>query len=240
MSWFFGSANAQNQANDDYKLHLAEIDHQHKERLAEAENATKQRIAEAENATKLRLAEICSNEKEIAGGIGGKGGKSLKLGGDGGFGQGTRLTIEEAMRYRRITGGIGGEGGEGDHQGGNGGVGGRPMFEKPLVSPVHGEVPNLTTAGFCKQYRLSAHICKLLENGGFETAEGLVNVTTTGAAEVGLKPGHIAELTRALKKFVAEKYLFVLVQTFSVEYISGQNATDSGVAIWNLNLFPMF
>ncbi|KAJ7240935.1 hypothetical protein C8J57DRAFT_1527267 [Mycena rebaudengoi] len=91
-----------------------------------------------------------ANEKEIAGtptfypiynyllntvigGIGGKGGKSLKIGGDGGFGQGTQLTMEEAMLYRRVTGGIGGEGGESDRRGGNGGVGGRPMFERPLV-----------------------------------------------------------------------------------------------------------
>ncbi|KAJ7240951.1 hypothetical protein C8J57DRAFT_1527281 [Mycena rebaudengoi] len=146
-----------------------------------------------------------SERKEIAGGIGGKGGKSLKIGGDGGFGQGTQLTMEEAMLYRRVTGGIGGEGGESDHRGGNGGVGGRPMFERPLVPQVYGEVPDLTTAAFCKQYRLSSHICKLLVDGGFETAEGLVNATTTTATEVGLKPGHIAELTRALKKFVADK-----------------------------------
>ncbi|KAJ6540305.1 hypothetical protein B0H19DRAFT_1175410 [Mycena capillaripes] len=78
------------------------------------------------------------------------------------------------------------------------------MFEKPLISPVDGEVPDLTTAAFCKKYRLSAQICKFLVDGGFEAAAGLVNATTTGVAEVGLKAGHIVELTRALKKFVAE------------------------------------
>ncbi|KAJ6536770.1 hypothetical protein DFH09DRAFT_1178694 [Mycena vulgaris] len=151
-----------------------------------------------------RNLEIHPNEREITGGTGEKGRKGL-IGGHGGLGQGLQLTIEEAMQYGRIRGGTGGEGGEGGHQGGNGGVGGTPMFEKPLVSPVHGKVPDLTTAEFCKQYLLSDYICKLLVDGGFETAEGLVNATTTGSAEVGLKPGHIAELTEALKKFVAEK-----------------------------------
>ncbi|KAJ7254487.1 hypothetical protein C8J57DRAFT_1518621 [Mycena rebaudengoi] len=203
MPWILGSSYAQN--HNDHQLRLAESDHKHKQLLADADNAHKLRVAEAENATKERIAQIQANEKEIAGGIGGKGGKSLKIGGDGGFGQGTQLTMEEAMLYRRVTGGIGGEGGESDHRGGNGGVGGRPMFERPLVPQVYGEVPDLTTAAFCKQYRLSSHICKLLVDGGFETAEGLVNATTTTATEVGLKPGHIAELTRALKKFVADK-----------------------------------
>ncbi|KAJ6587922.1 hypothetical protein B0H19DRAFT_1097466 [Mycena capillaripes] len=152
-----------------------------------------------------RNPEIHPNEKAIAGGTGGKGGDGVQTGGNGGFGEGSQLTQEEWMTYRHIMGGIGGNGGCGDYQGGAGGAGGRSMIDGPLISAVHGEVPHLTTAQFCQQYRLSDDICKLLVDGGFKTAKGLVKITTTGVEEIGLRPRHIADLERALKKFVAEK-----------------------------------
>ncbi|KAJ6587903.1 hypothetical protein B0H19DRAFT_1057200 [Mycena capillaripes] len=159
----------------------------------------------AEDGTKEQIAQIHSYEKEIVGRTGERGEKSLNRGGDGGPGQRIYLTFEEAKVYRRITGSTGGEGGGGGNRGGDGGAGMAPIFERPLVWSVHGEVPELRTAAFCEQYRLSALICKLLVDGGFETVEGLVNATTTGVAEVGLKARDVTELMKALNKFVVEQ-----------------------------------
>ncbi|KAF7377896.1 hypothetical protein MSAN_00213300 [Mycena sanguinolenta] len=262
MSWFFGSGKTQ-QTDNDYKLRLAAAENEArlsltvadnalKERLAAADNALKERLAAGENMTKQRVAgmltfifslffrssnlpnpEIHASRKEIMGGTGGKGGRSATLGGGGGIGEASRLTFEEAASYHIVRGGTGGEGGEGGDRGGDGGIGRGQSFEKPLVPPVNGEVPHLTTAQFCEQYRLSPHIRKLLIDGGYETAEGTSqrnqyrgcragpqNWTHRGVDE-GLEEicGHAREIVPSPSQHFFF-FSYVYMQTFFVEYIS--------------------
>jgi hypothetical protein len=59
-------------------------------------------------------------------------------------------------------------------------------------------------AEFCRDYKLSDKIHKLLDDGGFETVGALFEVTDTDLKEAGFKIGHISELQRALKNFASK------------------------------------
>ncbi|KAJ6587957.1 hypothetical protein B0H19DRAFT_1097580 [Mycena capillaripes] len=148
-----------------------------------------------------------ADRKEIAGGRGGKGGKSVNLGGGGGDGEASRLTFEQVEAFHDIKGGIGGEGGEGDVRGGEGGVGHGQRFDKLLVPGVTGRVPFTKTDAFCREYDIDGTLQKLLKDAGFTTVAALLKVTDTDLREAHLKTGHIAELTAALEDWVDAKKL---------------------------------
>ncbi|KAJ6542774.1 hypothetical protein B0H19DRAFT_309074 [Mycena capillaripes] len=140
----------------------------------------------------------------LSGGRGGSGGKSDNTGGGGGLGERPQLSVEDVRRFREITGGIGGDGGEGVVLGGTGGRGEGPIFSQQLVS-MDGwtiQVPRLTVAEFCQQYKLSDKIYQLLTDEGFEMAGSLLEISDITLKEAKFKAGQIAELKRALKEFL--------------------------------------
>ncbi|KAJ7260865.1 hypothetical protein B0H12DRAFT_1106766 [Mycena haematopus] len=145
------------------------------------------------------------SKQKITGGRGGHGGQSNKKGGGGGRGEGPQLATEDVQRFSAINGGTGGDGGWGDDEGGVGGLGQGPKFSKQLVSGVEGKtyrVPTLSVGEFCRQYRVSEKIRKLLDEEGFETAASLFEVSDATLKDAGFKSGQIAELKRALKEFL--------------------------------------
>jgi len=198
----FRSSN--NQPYDAHKERLAANENATKLEIASRENATKERIAASENATKERIAKMIADQKELAGGTGGRGGKSPRDGGLGGPGEASRLTFEEAVFYHRMKGGTGGEGGEGGIRGGGGGVGHGQRFDKLLVPGVKGTVPHTKMAKFCQDYQLDETLQNLLKSAGFNTVAALLKVTDTDLREARFKSGHIAELQAALEDWVAE------------------------------------
>ncbi|KAJ7726689.1 hypothetical protein DFH07DRAFT_782653 [Mycena maculata] len=117
------------------------------------------------------------------------------------------------MCFNTIVGGKGGRGGRGGLIGGAGGVGeGIQLPQFPSIIPGQGPTPTppmsfendrsiFTVADFGQRYRLSPTICRLLEDQGFETAGALFEVDDKTLRRAGLKPGHIAEIKRALKEF---------------------------------------
>ncbi|KAJ7744241.1 hypothetical protein DFH07DRAFT_834799 [Mycena maculata] len=136
----------------------------------------------------------------VTGGHGGKGGR---IGGAGGFGEAMNIAVEEVYRFRRIFGGTGGHGGEGASQGGDGGIGQGPSFGSKLVPAQRaGDIPTLSVAEFCREYRLSDRIRTLLDEQGFETAAALLEVSDVSLLEDGFKKGQIAEIKRALKELL--------------------------------------
>ncbi|KAJ7359331.1 hypothetical protein DFH08DRAFT_931886 [Mycena albidolilacea] len=73
---------------------------------------------------------------------------------------------------------------------------------------VDGEIitlPNLSVAEFCRQYRLSDEIHRLLETEKFETAGAVLEAAETNLEKAGFKQGQIAELKRGLREFVSTK-----------------------------------
>jgi hypothetical protein len=65
-------------------------------------------------------------------------------------------------------------------------------------------LPNLSVAQFCQKYCLSEGIRNALEDYGCSTAGALFEVSEGDLKDAGFKGGHIAELRRALKQFVAK------------------------------------
>ncbi|KAJ7260867.1 hypothetical protein B0H12DRAFT_1106772 [Mycena haematopus] len=105
---------------------------------------------------------------------------------------------------KTVQGGTGGNGGWGRVEGGVGGVGQAPKLSKQLVPGVKGQTsrPTLSVREFCRQYRVSEKICRLLEEEGFETAGSLFEVSDAALQDAGFRSGQIAELQRALKEFL--------------------------------------
>lgn len=69
---------------------------------------------------------------------------------------------------------------------------------------IHGNrvwVPNWPLLRFCQEYKLH-NIYGLLDDEGFTTTAGLLEVSHTLLASAGFKQGQIAEIQRALKQFV--------------------------------------
>ncbi|KAJ7350898.1 hypothetical protein DFH08DRAFT_862583 [Mycena albidolilacea] len=145
----------------------------------------------------------------FTGGLGGPGGESPATGGSGGDGHGHPLTIEEIDRFLTksdVAGGIGGPGGKGAQQGGKGGTGHANVIVRPLWRHELPErLPHLSMARFCQDYYLSDKIRLLLEALGFATAGALFDVAENALADAGLKPGHIAEIKRALAQLVEKR-----------------------------------
>ncbi|KAJ7726692.1 hypothetical protein DFH07DRAFT_946002 [Mycena maculata] len=120
------------------------------------------------------------------------------------------------MCFNTIVGGRGGRGGRGGLIGGAGGVGeGIQLPQFPSIIPGQGhsptpllsfesDLPTLTVAEFGQRYQLSPTICLLLEDQGFATVGALFEVDERALRRAGLKPGHIAEIKRALKEFSRE------------------------------------
>ncbi|KAJ7504843.1 hypothetical protein B0H11DRAFT_2186943 [Mycena galericulata] len=150
-------------------------------------------------------------------------------GGDGGRGEGPRITAEERpgeledtarMSYSRpqiiggrggaggrgsTTGGNGGRGGEGglggdgDTKGGDGGVGERASYTEPFLPPGT-QLPDMTVEEFCERYKLnSGPTVPVLAAQGFKTVKQLSNARSITLQDVGLGIGHIAELKAALE-----------------------------------------
>jgi hypothetical protein len=70
---------------------------------------------------------------------------------------------------------------------------------------VHGktvEVPSVTVARFCRDFRLNDKIRDILNEAGFQTIGGLLEMSDAALEEIGLKTGHIAEIKRAAKEFL--------------------------------------
>ncbi|KAJ6511811.1 hypothetical protein DFH09DRAFT_1100111 [Mycena vulgaris] len=65
-------------------------------------------------------------------------------------------------------------------------------------------MPIWTVADFCQQFNLSHAILRQLQDQGFETTGGLLEVSDASLAGAKFKPGHIAEIKRALKEFLSE------------------------------------
>ncbi|KAK7039478.1 hypothetical protein R3P38DRAFT_2899761 [Favolaschia claudopus] len=66
-------------------------------------------------------------------------------------------------------------------------------------------VPSLSVTDFCKQYRLSDEIKKLLLNEKFETAGAVLEAAESNLEKAGFKQGQVAELKRALREFLSSK-----------------------------------
>ncbi|KAJ7154889.1 hypothetical protein C8R43DRAFT_1000647 [Mycena crocata] len=145
-----------------------------------------------------------AKETALNGGRGGQGGDSDLKGGMGGLGEGPRLgAAEAAALFKEINGGIGGAGGTGRIEGGAGGTGQRPdlSVQSLHIDGMPVNVPTLTIADFCARYKLSPKIHTLLDDAGFETAGGLLEVSNPDLVECKFKIGHIFELRRALKQW---------------------------------------
>ncbi|KAK7055071.1 hypothetical protein R3P38DRAFT_2844945 [Favolaschia claudopus] len=146
------------------------------------------------------------NFPAVTGGRGGAGGKSNRTGGGGGLGEAPRMAVEYAQYFSAVNGGDGGEGGFGANQGGLGGIGQGPRFSQKLMhtdAAVRVRMPHLSVKDFCRSYGVSATICKLLSDQGFETAGSLLETDDYTLSDIGFKQGQIAELKRALGQFVA-------------------------------------
>jgi hypothetical protein len=74
------------------------------------------------------------------------------------------------------------------------------MFEGKRVS-----VPPMKISDFCHQYCINTNVLELLEKSGFETAGALLDVTEDNLKDVGLQPGNIAEMKRALREFLSAR-----------------------------------
>ncbi|KAF8146811.1 hypothetical protein K438DRAFT_1868630 [Mycena galopus ATCC 62051] len=160
--------------------------------------------ADNANTQRLETQAINANRPTITGGRGGNGGKSKKLGGQGGLGEASQFSLEDADRFSAINGKRGGEGGEGDERGGQGGVGEGNKFGKRLIPSVNGKVPYLRLVDFCEQYGLEDEIREPLLRHGYVSVKGLLDVTNTTLEKIGFRHGDIAELTSALEEFVAK------------------------------------
>ncbi|KAJ6587899.1 hypothetical protein B0H19DRAFT_1097361 [Mycena capillaripes] len=112
--------------------------------------------------------------------------------------------MESVNRFRRIHGGTGGEGGPSDIIGGRGGTGQGTRFSHQLLCIDGKDLPRLSLAEFCQEYKLSDKIHQLLDDQGFETVGALLEVTDTDLKDIGFKIGHIAELKRALNDFASK------------------------------------
>ncbi|KAJ7030443.1 hypothetical protein C8F04DRAFT_1113683 [Mycena alexandri] len=137
----------------------------------------------------------------LNGGTGGNGGESKKIGGPGGRGAASQISLEDADRFR---GALGGNGGKGDERGGEGGVGEGNKFGKRLIPLVNGKVPYLKIVDFCEQYNLEDEIREPLTRHGYVSVKGLLGVTDTTLEKIGFRDGDIAELKSALEEFVAK------------------------------------
>jgi hypothetical protein len=107
-----------------------------------------------------------------------------------------------------MAGGIGGRGGKGEG------------FRVPrlLIYIKPGSEDNIQglemkTRNFCKQHCLGKDIYDLLQNQGFETPGALLHVSDTTLRRAGFRVGHIAELTRALRKIVGKEVQETQVST---------------------------
>ncbi|KAK7055073.1 hypothetical protein R3P38DRAFT_1343205 [Favolaschia claudopus] len=80
---------------------------------------------------------------------------------------------------------------------------GIPSAHKLIDAAMGVRIPYLSVKDFCRSYGVSDTICKLLSDQGFETAGALWETDDRTLSDVGFKPGQIAELSRALKQFVA-------------------------------------
>ncbi|KAJ6537357.1 hypothetical protein DFH09DRAFT_1283551 [Mycena vulgaris] len=145
------------------------------------------------------------DNREFGGGVGGAGGAAGDVGGEGGEGKASdilRRDINGTLANRDIRGGHGGTGGKGGRTGGKGGVGHAPKIVQPVHSSDKVEMlPYLEVPEFCKEYRISNKIRSLIEEGGFETAASLCEVTVDILTGLGFKIGQIAEVQRALRQF---------------------------------------
>ncbi|KAJ7614936.1 hypothetical protein FB45DRAFT_873803 [Roridomyces roridus] len=142
---------------------------------------------------------------ELFGGTGGKGGASDDIGGEGGFGQGTRLPIEDVNEFKRVLGGTGGEGGFGPNKGGFGGMGQATQFGGRLLPAFASGgkgLPNLPLVEFCHTYDLDEDILERLREQGFKMSAALYGLKDDDLMGVGFKVGHVAEVKRALREFV--------------------------------------
>ncbi|KAJ7254486.1 hypothetical protein C8J57DRAFT_1347039 [Mycena rebaudengoi] len=178
--------------------HLAQM-------IADATLATIHEVLQSLQGLELRLEAMPEKDEnsgtELFGGTGGKGGSGGHTGGEGGLGEAAQLAIENVDRFRRIHGGTGGEGGPGDMIGGRGGTGQGPKFSHQLLSVDVKGLPLLAMSEFCREYKLSDNIHKLLDDQGFETVGALFRLTDTDLKDAGFKIGHVAEVRRALNHF---------------------------------------
>ncbi|KAF7299225.1 hypothetical protein MIND_00871200 [Mycena indigotica] len=141
--------------------------------------------------------------RHIAGGTGGTGGKG-KDGGGGGVGQGVRLNMTDIHEFSDIRGGHGGTGGEGINRGGDGGLGEAPKLNHRILKlPATVHIPSLSTQEFCKKYRLNQAIEKRLEDEGYDSVGGLLELSEHDLLDMGCKRGQIAEIKRALREYLA-------------------------------------
>jgi hypothetical protein len=66
-------------------------------------------------------------------------------------------------------------------------------------------VPTLSVVDFCRQYRLSDEIRRLLLEEKFETVGAVLEAPENNLEKAGFKQGQIAELKRALREFLSTK-----------------------------------
>nr|GAT50621.1 predicted protein [Mycena chlorophos] len=144
----------------------------------------------------------------LEGGEGGAGGKA-DYGGDGGRGQGTLLNLTDAVAFKAVKGGTGGTGGEGITKGGTGGLGEATRLNHMIIMLGSKNrtvvLPPLSVADFCKKYRLSPAIQKILEEEEYAFASSLLELSDEDLKDLKLKRGQIAEVKRALREYLASQ-----------------------------------
>ncbi|KAF7291709.1 hypothetical protein HMN09_01262500 [Mycena chlorophos] len=142
----------------------------------------------------------------LEGGEGGAGGKA-DYGGEGGVGQGTLLNLTDAAAFKAVKGGIGGVGGEGITKGGTGGLGEATKLNHMIIMLGSKNrtvvLPPLSIADFCKKYRLSPAIQKILEEEEYALASSLLELSDEDLKDLKFKRGQIAEVKRALREYLA-------------------------------------
>ncbi|KAJ6604186.1 hypothetical protein DFH09DRAFT_1121915 [Mycena vulgaris] len=118
-----------------------------------------------------------------------------------------QITIQDVFRLRKIGGGIG----DGLDIAG----------ELPLVSiddDSKDDLPDLSPAEFCQEYRLCTDIRDLLIKYGYDSIGSLLDVKESELKSLGFKIGHNAELRWALKKMMLAKFGTVPIRNEEGKY----------------------
>jgi hypothetical protein len=107
--------------------------------------------------------------------------------------------------------------------------------ELPLLSiddDSKDDLPDLSPADFCQEYRLSNDICDLLIKHGYDPIGSLLDVKESELKSLGFKIGHNAELRWALKKMMLAKFSTVPIRNEEGKY--KPILIGSLLTIWNI------
>ncbi|KAF8208671.1 hypothetical protein K438DRAFT_281678 [Mycena galopus ATCC 62051] len=106
-------------------------------------------------------------------------------------------------------------------RGGAGGVGLGPRVSTTGVSiddSVKIEIPDVDMAAFCTEYHLSATICKVFKENGFDTLNEFLQLDEAALQALDFKMGQYAELRWAVKKLFLQRFPQVSITSTEGKY----------------------